>query len=185
VTDWDSLGMIMALQAAASGTPLAPVPAGVEVTAWPERSPGVYRRITDPFTGRDVTVVPALRIDVAVLYASAADAYGNAQHRGFVFWDELLAQAADRVILVCEEVVDNAAIRADARATTIPGYLVDLVVASAGAAVPGGAPPTYASDLDHLERYCMLARSQEGADAYLATVRETDEHRYVQRLEPW
>jgi glutaconate CoA-transferase subunit A len=167
VVDWDSLGMILALQAAASGAPLAAVPAGIEVTTWPTRSPEVYRRIVDPFTEVEVFVVPPLRIDVAVLYASVADPFGNARHHGFVFWDELLAQAADRVILICEELVSNEEIRAAAGATTIPGYLVEHVVAARGAAAPGGAPPDYAADLPHLERYCEEARTAAGFAAYL------------------
>jgi glutaconate CoA-transferase, subunit A len=167
VVDWDSLGMIMALQAAASGVPLAAVPAGIETTTWPTRSPDIYRRVVDPFSGAETFVVPPLRIDVAVLYASAADPFGNARHRGFVFWDELLAQAADRVIIVCEEVLPNEEIRAAAGQTTIPGYLVEHVVASPGAAAPGGAPPEYAADNAHLERYCAQARTADGFTAYL------------------
>lgn len=173
VVDWDSLGMVGALAAAAEGAPFAAVPEGIEVTAWPELSPEVYRRTRDPFTGREVFVVPPLRIDVALLYASTADPYGNAQHRGFVFWDELIAQAADRVIVVCEEVV------AEATGTTIPGYLVDLVVASPRAAYPGGAPPAYASDLRHLEDYRTAARSESGLAGYLAGIRDRDEQAYI------
>jgi glutaconate CoA-transferase subunit A len=167
IVDWDSLGMIQALQAAASGAPFAAVPAGIEVTTWPTRSPEIYRRIVDPFTQAEAFVVPPLQIDVAVLYASAADPFGNARHRGFVFWDELLAQAADRVILICEEVITNEETRATAGATTIPGYLVEHVVAVAGAAAPGGAPPDYGADLPHLERYCEEARTTAGFAAYL------------------
>lgn len=178
VVDWDSLGLIAALQAAASGTPFATLPAGVEVTSWPALSPEVYRRTRDPFTGEDVFVVPAMPLDVTVLYVSEADPYGNARHDGFVFWDDLFAHAADRVVVVCERLVDNAAIRADPRRTTLPAHLVDAVVHVPGAARPGGAAPGHAVDFGHLARYCAAARTADGLDAYLAPIRALGEDAY-------
>lgn len=178
IVDWDSIGMMQALQAGASGAPLAAVPTGIEVTAWPELSPSVYRRIWDPFEQRETFVVPPLRPDVAVLYASHCDPYGNVQHDGFVFWDEILAQAAERVIVVCEELVSNDALRSAPERTSIPGYLVDLVVECPDAAYPCGAPPRYFADSDHLEHYRHVARSQAGLEGYLARVHELDELDY-------
>lgn len=178
IVDWDSIGMMQALQAAASGAPLAAVPAGIEVTAWPQLSPDVYRTVRDPFEDREVFVVPPLAPDVAVLYASRCDLYGNVQHDGFVFWDEILAQAAERVIVVCEELVSNDAVRGAPERTSIPGYLVELVVECPGAAYPCGAPPRYLADSHHLEHYRHAARSQAGLEAYLARVRALDEPDY-------
>jgi glutaconate CoA-transferase subunit A len=147
----------------------------------PKRSPNVYRGVTDPFTGEHVTVVPPLRIDVAVLYVSAADAFGNARHDGFTFWDELIAQAADRVILVCEELISNDEIRADPRRTTLPGYLVESVTASPGASYPCGTSPLRDADLAHLERYCAAARDADGLTRYLAEIRSSTETEYWRR----
>lgn len=179
IVDWDSLGMIQALSAAASGSPFAVVPRGIEVTSWPTLSPQIYRGIVDPFSGESVYAVPPLQADVAVLYASRCDEYGNAQHRGFVFWDELIAQAADRVIVVCEEIVPNETIRASSELTALPGYLVSHVVESAHAAYPAGAPPLYESSAAHLERYVQRCRTEQGRASYIAQIRHSDEVAYL------
>jgi glutaconate CoA-transferase subunit A len=175
IVDWDSLGMMLALEAGASGAPFAAVPRGIEVTAWPELSPNVYRRVVDPFTQEDAHVVPPLQPDVAVLYLSAADRFGNGQHDGFVFWDELIAQAADRVVLVCEELVANEAIRAAPQRTAIPGYLVDLVVECPRAAYPCGAPPRYAADIEEIRRYQRAAATDASMEDYLGELRSSSE----------
>jgi glutaconate CoA-transferase, subunit A len=175
VIDWDSLGMMLALEAAASGAPFAALPRGIEATAWPELSPSVYRRVPDPFTGEPSYVVPSLSPDVAVLYASRADPFGNAQHDGFVFWDELIAQAAERVIIVCEELVSNETIREAPHRTAIPSYLVDLVVESSRAAYPCGAPPRYDADLEEIVRYQAAAATQTSMARYLDEVRQSSE----------
>jgi glutaconate CoA-transferase, subunit A len=175
IVDWDSLGMILALQAGASGAPFAAVPPGIEVTAWPALSPSVYKEIRDPFTGSAAYVVPPLRPDVAILYVGVADCFGNGQHEGFVFWDELIAQAAERVVLVCEELVDNNEVRRTPHRTTIPGYLVDLVVESPRAAYPCGAPPRYSADLEEIVRYQKAAADPETMRAYLDQLRRSSE----------
>jgi glutaconate CoA-transferase subunit A len=175
IVDWDSLGMILALEAGASGAPLAAVPQGIEVTVWPGLSPHVYRRIVNPFTGSEAFVVPPLQPDVALLYVSVADCYGNGQHDGFVFWDELIAQAARRVVLLCEELVSNDDIRRAPQRTTIPSYLVDVVVESPGAAYPCGAPPRYEAQVDELVRYRQAASTTASLDDYLAELRRSSE----------
>ena len=58
---------------------------------------------------------------------------------GLVGCQKEAAFAADRVIVVVEELVDEAVIRADPNRTLIPGLIVDAVVVE-----PWGAHPSYA-----------------------------------------
>ena len=63
---------------------------------------------------------------------------GDTQVWGLLGCQKEAAFAADRVIVVVEEVVDEAVIRADPNRTIIPGLIVDAVVVE-----PWGAHPSY------------------------------------------
>jgi glutaconate CoA-transferase subunit A len=86
-----------------------------------------YRRVTDPFTGQEVIVVPALIPDVAIVHVQRADADGNAHIWGIIGEQKEAAFAARRVILTAEEIVDEQIIRSDPNRTLIPGFRVDAV----------------------------------------------------------
>jgi glutaconate CoA-transferase subunit A len=83
--------------------------------------------------------VPALNPDVTIVHAQRADASGNAQIWGLLGVQKEAAFASTHVILVVEELVDEAVIRADPNRTLIPGMIVDAVVVE-----PWGAHPSYA-----------------------------------------
>ena len=59
--------------------------------------------------------------DVTIVHAQRADAAGNTQVWGLLGCQKEAAFAADRVIVVVEELVDEAVIRADPNRTIIPG----------------------------------------------------------------
>ena len=77
--------------------------------------------------------------DVAIVHVQPADANGNAQVWGLLGTQKEAAFAAKRVIVVCEELVSEAVIRADPNRTLIPGLVVHAVVHE-----PWGAHPSYA-----------------------------------------
>jgi glutaconate CoA-transferase subunit A len=97
------------------------------------------RQVTCPFTGDSLAAVPALTPDVAIIHAQRADANGNAQMWGVLGVQKEAAFAAERVIVVAEEIVDESVVRADPNRTAIPGFIVDAVVRE-----PWGAHPSYA-----------------------------------------
>ena len=74
----------------------------------------------------------------ATYYAQRASAAGDTQVWGLLGCQKEAAFAADRVIVVVEEVVDEAVVRADPNRTIIPGLIVDAVVVE-----PLGAHPSY------------------------------------------
>ena len=92
----------------------------------------------DPYGDGQVAVVPPLNPDVAILHAQRADARGNTQMWGLMGVHGEVAFAAQRVIVVVEEIVDEATIRSDPNRTVIPGLLVNTVVHQ-----PYGAHPSY------------------------------------------
>ena len=80
--------------------------------------------------------MPPLKPDVTIIHAQRADAAGNTQIWGLLGCQKEAAFAAERVIVVVEELVDEAVIRADPNRTIIPGLIVDAVVVE-----PSGRPP--------------------------------------------
>ena len=73
-----------------------------------------------------------------IVHAQRASAGGDTQVWGLLGCQKEAAFAADRVIVVVEELVDEAVIRADPNRTIIPGLIVDAVVVE-----PWGAHPSY------------------------------------------
>ena len=126
--DWEEyshFGMISRLQAGAAGLPFIPMnptAAGDLENANPH-----YKHVIDPFSGRDVVVVPPLNPDVAIVHVQRADSDGNAHIWGIIGEQKEAAFAAEHVILTAEEIVDSSVIRSDPNRTLIPGFIVDAV----------------------------------------------------------
>ncbi|MDP9474615.1 MAG: CoA transferase subunit A [Actinomycetota bacterium] len=93
--------------------------------------------ITCPFTGEELTAVPALNPDVAVIHAQQADRKGNVALWGITGIQKEAALSAKKVIVTVEEVVD--AFEPRAFGIVLPSVAVDAV-----AVVPRGAYPSYA-----------------------------------------
>jgi glutaconate CoA-transferase, subunit A len=98
----------------------------------------LIKLIDDPYGTGKIAVVPPLNPDVAILHAQRADRQGNTQLWGLLGMQKEVAFAAQHVIVVVEEVIDEAMIRADPNRTLIPGLIVDAVVHE-----PYGAHPSY------------------------------------------
>lgn len=92
--------------------------------------------ITCPFTGEELTAVPALNPDVAVIHAQQADRAGNVRLWGIVGVQKEAVLASRRVLVTVEEVVERFGSR---EGTVLPALLIDAI-----AEVPGGAHPSYA-----------------------------------------
>jgi glutaconate CoA-transferase subunit A len=123
------------LRAGAQRLPFLPWRGGVG-TSLPEVNSDL-KIIEDPIKGETLIAVPAIEPDVAILHASASDAFGNVQHVGGPGWlDLFLQRAADRTIVQVEKIISNEEVRANPWATTIAS--IDAVVR-----VPYGAHPFY------------------------------------------
>ncbi len=137
IEEYTHFGMIGRYIAGASRLPFFPLRsnAGSDL---PAHNP-LIRTVTSPYDdGEVISVVPPLNPDVAILHAPRCDADGNTQLWGLLGMQKEVAFAADRVIVVVEEVVSADVIRADPNRTLIPGLIVDAVVVE-----PYGAHPSY------------------------------------------
>jgi glutaconate CoA-transferase subunit A len=134
--EYSHFGMVARFAAGAARLPFWPL-RDYEGTDLPRANPRI-RSVTCPYTGERLASVPALNPDVAIVHAQRADAEGNTQIWGLVGVQQEAAFASERVIVVVEELVDTAVIRADPNRTLIPGFIVSAVVVE-----PWGAHPSY------------------------------------------
>jgi len=123
VDELDEAHCAMGLRAAAQRLPFLPWRGGVG-TSLPKLNPRL-KEVTDPFRGEPLLAVPALKLDVALVYAEIADPHGNVQHVGTSHMDPLLAGASDLVVAQVERIVSNERIRREpARTRFWPWTLV-------------------------------------------------------------
>ncbi len=134
--EYSHFGMVARYTAGAANLPFFPLRSYFE-TDLPAANP-LIRPVESPYGDGVVYAVPPLRPDVTIVHAQRATAAGDTQVWGLLGCQKEAAFAADRVIVVAEELVDEAVVRADPNRTIIPGLIVDAVVVE-----PWGAHPSY------------------------------------------
>ena len=120
-----------------------------------------------PFTGEKVVAVEALRPDVAILHVQRADAEGNAHVWGNLGVTQEAAFAAERVILVAEEIVPPWVIASDPNRTLVPGMLVTAVVEARWGSHPSPTQGYSNRDNDFYRDYHGASRSRRGYREWL------------------
>src|SRR3954454_5903475 len=98
-------GMANRYVAAASNLPFA-VMRGYNGTSPPEHTDTI-KPITCPFTGEQLTAVPALDLDVGIIHAQRADRHGNVQLWGQTGVQKEAVLGAKRSLVTVEEIVDE------------------------------------------------------------------------------
>ena len=128
-------GMATRYAAGAAGLPFG-VLRGYVGTDLAEHTPTI-KSVTCPFTGEDLTAVPALNPDVTIIHTQRADRAGNVQIWGLVGIQKEAVLSARAAIVTVEEIVDDLDERPGA--VVLPSWVVDAVCE-----VPGGAHPSFA-----------------------------------------
>ncbi len=162
----ESMGyaICMALRAGAYGIPFMPLPDFRGSDLLSIRND--YQIMQSPYDPNNTVItVPALRPDVLILHAHAADSRGN------IFLDEpwttftlTTAQACEKVVVTVEDIIESDTL--DPSCITIPHFLIDAI-----SQVPYGAAPTalnhrYEVDQAHISVYLEKAKTAEGFDQY-------------------
>jgi glutaconate CoA-transferase subunit A len=93
--------------------------------------------VTCPFTGEELSAVPSLRPDVAIVHAQQADLRGNVHLWGILGVQKETVLAASRAIVTVEEIVDEIELKPGG--IVLPSWVLDAV-----SLAPGGAHPSYA-----------------------------------------
>jgi len=182
IEEYSHFGMVCRYVAGASRLPFFPIRSYYE-SDLPKANPRIVP-IRSPYGDETVYAVPPLNPDVAIVHAQRADASGDAQIWGLLGCQKEAAFAADRVIVVCEDLVDESAIRADPNRTVIPGLIVDAVVVQPKACHPSYAQGYYDRDNRFYLDWDAIARDAQSLDAWLKEwVFDLQTHAdYVQKL---
>jgi glutaconate CoA-transferase, subunit A len=159
--------IVHGLYAGAGGLPFTALPAGLQLSDVSSANPGHFRTITDPFTDDRVLVAAAVRPDVALIHALAADELGNVFFAGAHFTDRLMAMAATTVIVQVERMASAGEISAQPAQSVLPGFLVAAVVVAPRGCLPTASHGAYGYDEPALRAYLKLARTEDGFTEYL------------------
>jgi glutaconate CoA-transferase subunit A len=163
--EYSHFGMVGRYTAGASNLPFFPLRSYFE-TDMPKANP-LIRPIRSPYGEETVYAVPPLKPDVTVVHAQRADAEGNTQMWGLLGCQKEAAFAADRVIIVVEELCSEAVIRADPNRTVIPGLIVDAVVVEPFGAHPSYVQGAYDRDNHFYRDWDAISREAETTQAWL------------------
>ena len=163
--EYSHFGMITRLQAGASGLPFLPMNQTGATDL--EAANPLIKRVTDPYSGREVITVPALNPDVAIVHVQRADENGNAHLWGIVGEQKEVAFAAKKVILTAEEIVPESVIRSDPNRTMIPGFIVSAVCHVPHAAHPSYAQGYYDRDNEFYLAWDKISENPETVKQYL------------------
>ena len=165
IEEYSHFGMVGRYTAGAANLPFYPLRSYVD-SDMPSANP-LIRQVPSPYGDDPVYAVPPLKPDVTIVHAQRASAGGDTQVWGLVGCQKEAAFAAERVIVVVEELVAESVIRADPNRTLIPGLIVDAVVVE-----PWGAHPSYAQG--HYDRdnafyleWDAISRDPQRLDAWL------------------
>jgi glutaconate CoA-transferase subunit A len=150
-------GMANRYVAGASGLPFA-VLRGYRGTDLPAQTPNI-KPITCPFTGEELTAVPALNPDVGIVHAQRADRAGNVQLWGITGIQKEVVLASRQSLVTVEEIVDDLDPRPGGM--VIPSWAITYV-----AAAPGGSQPSYSlgytvRDNDFYVAWDKIARDRD------------------------
>lgn len=116
--------------------------------------------ITSPFDGEELTAIPAVNPDVAVIHAQQADRIGNVGMWGITGVQREVALASRTVVVTVEEIVDDLDLRGP-NGVVLPAWTVDAV-----AEVPRGSHPSYSMgytvrDNSFYTRWDSISRDRE------------------------
>ena len=165
VLDHSNLSVSLALLGAAWGVPYLPTRSllGSDLL---RTNPSLLVQLS-PLDGEPLVLVPALRPAVAFLQVQRADADGRAHCWGNLGVTEPAALAAERVVLVAEEIVSSEVILSDPNRILIPGARVTAVVHEPGGAYPAPVQGYYSRDHVAFHDYHAASRTPEGFRTWL------------------
>ncbi len=165
IEEYSHFGMVARFSAGAARLPFWPLRnyAGTDL---PRANPRI-KTVACPYTGETLATVPALNPDVTIVHAQRADEGGNTQMWGLVGVQKEAAFASTRVIVVVEELVQEAVIRSDPNRTVIPGMIVSAVVVEPWGAHPSYAQGYYDRDNDFYVAWEAISRDPDKLARYL------------------
>ena len=166
INDYSNFSIAMAFFAGAYGLPYIPVKSilGSDIL----KSNPQIRLADNPFSDgpEPVALVPALTPDVAFLVVQRADRFGNTHMWGSVGMTQEASIAAEKIIVLADEIVAPEVIASDPSRVLIPGFGVNAVCHVPAACHPSPLIGRWKRDHDFLHRYHDETREPEGFERW-------------------
>lgn len=169
--DWSSLSICFRYLAGALGLSFIPIKSLIasEILERLEHGAGAgeVHRMTCPFTSETYIAMKALVPDICFVHVQIADAEGNCRIMGPRWDNEEQAKAANRLVVVAEEIVPTDEIRREPERTILPGHRVEAVIHQPFGAYPASVFGCYDYDAAHLKFYVEHSRDPRRIGEYI------------------
>jgi glutaconate CoA-transferase, subunit A len=184
LTEVDEGMLHWGLLAAAHRLPFLPIRAGLGSDVL--RVNPELRTVRSPYAdGEELTAMPALRLDAALIHLNRADPMGNGQYLGpDPYFDDLFCLAAARAYVSCERIVPTASLLESGPPQSL---LVNRAMVHGVVETPGGAHftscvPDYDRDEAFQARYAETAADLGAWQRFRAEYLAGDEASYQQAV---
>ncbi len=158
--DYTNFTISLALHAGALGIPFIPTKSLLGTGMVAAGQP--FKEMECPYTKEKLVLVPALKPDVAIVQAQRADEEGNTHFWGGSGVTKEAALAAQKIIVVVEEIVSKKVIQRDPNRTLIPGFLVNAVIPQPWSAHPSPMQGYYNRDHEKYMTYHQESKERQG-----------------------
>jgi glutaconate CoA-transferase subunit A len=116
----------------------------------------------------DILLMPAANPDWAIIYASQVGDEGTVRMFAQRYVDMEAIKAADKVIVIAEEIVPDSYLRQEPEKNMATGYAIDYVVELPWSAHPTGSQFYYDVDADFIKAFYTASKSKETFDQWAA-----------------
>jgi glutaconate CoA-transferase subunit A len=165
VEEYTHFGLSGRLFAGATKMPFLPMRTNLG-SDLPPQNP-LMKTVKDPYSGEEVSVVPPLNPDVAVVHVQKADVNGNCHIWGIIGEQKDAAFAAKKVIISAEEIVDESVIRSDPNRTLIPDFVSHAVVHEPWCAHPSYVQGYYDRDNEFYVKWDDITKDHDATLKYM------------------
>jgi len=126
-----------------------------------------YDVIKDPmYDMGELLLMPAANPNWALVYASQVGDEGTVRMFAQTYVDMEVIKAADKVIVIAEEIVPDSYLRDKPEMNMVPGYSIDYVIEVPYGAHPTGSQFYYDVDADFIRQFYAASKSQASFDKW-------------------
>lgn len=164
VENHSNFSIALALKAAALGVPYLPTQTLLGSDIFEESD--LFLEETDPFSGEQIALVPAISPDWTIVHAQRASPEGDVHLWGNTGIVNPAVGAADNVLVTAEEIVDPEVIKSDPSRVAITREQVTSVVECPFGAHPSPVAGHYNRDNEYYLEYSRRTETDEEFDAW-------------------
>ncbi|MFC7115513.1 CoA transferase [Natronoarchaeum sp. GCM10025703] len=164
VENHSNFSIALALKAAALGVPYLPTQTLLGSDIFEESD--LFLEETDPFSGEQVALVPAISPDWTIVHAQRASPEGDVHLWGNTGIVDPAVGAADNVLVTAEQIVDPEVIKSDPSRVAITREQVTSVVECPFGAHPSPVAGHYNRDNEYYLEYSRRTETDEAFDAW-------------------